>query len=85
MSVIFLGIKFFEVKNERAETIQRLTKAQTIIKNHPDQASAYYTAALFAIRLKDYETAREYLKQALFLNPEMHDAKKILPQIEERG
>ncbi len=81
--IIFLSLHYATVKKERVEVLQRLSYAQEIIKNHPDQPGAYYTAGLFAIQIKDYETAKEYLKHALFLNPEMSEAKKILQQVEK--
>lgn len=76
--------EYFTQKEERNEILDRLMRAQEVIKEHPDQSDAYYTAALYALRLKDFETAKTYLNQALFLNPDMNEAKILLQQIEAK-
>lgn len=81
-SNILLLQMYFELKNVRTQTLMRLAKAQTLIQEHPDQAEAYYTAAVHLTQVKDYETAKTYLEKALFLNPGMDEAKKLLEQIE---
>lgn len=83
--IIILSAHYAKIKKERVEVLERLAYAQEIIKNHPDQPGAYYSAGLFAIQIKDFETAKEYLRQALFLNPEMSGVKKVLQQIEQRN
>lgn len=84
ISCVALIQGYFVKKEERVKALNQLVRAQNLIKEHPEEAEVYYTAALYALRLRDYETAKTYLNQALFLNPDMQEVQVLLQQIEGR-
>jgi tetratricopeptide (TPR) repeat protein len=58
----FLYFKMLEAKNTRA---------------HPNSPDAFFEAGYYAFKLGDKETAGQYLKKAINLDPEFERAKEL--------
>lgn len=64
--------------------LQRLINVFTeLIKKQPDYADYKYKLGSFYIKLDDFENAKKYLQEALFLNPGYEDALVSLVQLYE--
>lgn len=72
-----LLITYQKNKTSRVEKQQELYKIEKVLSEHPTSAQTYYLAAVLALELKDARKARDYVQQALFVDPNFEAAKRL--------
>lgn len=64
-------------KTVREKEEKKLVYWEEVVKNHPNYPDGYYQAALSAIRLKQWQKAKDFLKKALLLDPNFKEAQEL--------
>lgn len=83
LSLITIFDLLSNVQKEREQTFQRekliseLKTWESIAQEFPNFKDAYYELAVISYKLGDFEKAREYIKKALFLDPNSGKAREL--------
>lgn len=66
-----------ELDFQRQILTSELKTWESIAQKFPNFKDAYYQLAVLSYRLGDFEKAREYIKKALFLDPNFEKAREL--------
>lgn len=85
--VLLAGLAYFyivymQLRQERVEALRALSSWEKLMNKYPSYPQTYYGAAVYALRLKDFARAQEYLEEALSIDPDFEAAKKLKREIE---
>ena len=73
----FAYIEMTQVKNERKEILGDFNYWKQVTEKHPNSPDAFFEAGFYAAKLGDRETAREYLDEAIRLDPSFERAREL--------
>jgi len=82
--ILTFGLDLFQnIQKQKEQNFQRevltseLKTWESIAQEFPNFKDAYYQLAVLSYRLGDFEKAKEYVKKALFLDPNFDKAKEL--------
>lgn len=83
--ILTLGFDLLHnLQKQKEQSFQRdiltseLKTWESIAQKFPNFKDAYFELAVLSYRLRDFRKAREYIKKALFLDPNFEKAKELL-------
>lgn len=90
--IIFISIdfgqnftKYQSLDTQRKDLISKINFWNSIAEKYTGYPDAYLNISSFYFQLNDLESARKYINQALFLNPDYDKAKILEEKISKKG
>lgn len=74
---VLMYSRYQEYKKVHDDVVRDFEYWEGVISEHPNVPDGYYNAAIYAGMLGDKEKAMEYVKKALFLDPDFSEAKEL--------